>query len=169
MMKLADLRHTTTYFLFDPADGTVEEFQRSGDVEISGFYEQTDAGWVAIHPDPEGRTLLVQIDGTSWDLFAAETHVGYKHDYETPRTTFTIEDDEKRLRRTYDPWWDEPGCEWFEPEPWSAGREQENWEEDIFGYVWWLSQQEERKEDFVQPWAENMTGDSGDAAGEEND
>lgn len=35
------------------------------DTETAGFCERTDAGWVAVYPDPEDETLLVQIDGTT--------------------------------------------------------------------------------------------------------
>lgn len=141
---------------FDPAEGTGGDLRRVGDADTVGFCEDTEFGWVAIYPDPEGETLLVQVDGTTWDVFAPETRVGYNHHYDEATTTFAIEDDANAFEATYDAWWKD--VEWFDPNRWACSQEPENAEEDVFGYVRYLRHHRDRREDFVDPWAAKMGG-----------
>lgn len=153
-MYLRRFHPPTDYSEFDPQTGTGSDFSDADGIETAGFCEQTEYGWVAVYPDPDVETLVVQIDGTTWDLYADETLVRYSHDYDEETTTFEIRDDDDAFEATYEAWW--KGVDWFEPNRWAASREPENADEDFFGYLFMLWQLEEDRADFIEPWSERL-------------
>lgn len=139
---------------FDPETGAADVFRELDDVDTVGFCQRLECGWVAIYPDPETDTLVVQIGERTWDIFDPDTTVRYNHNYDEETTTVTITDGETRFEETYEAWWS--GVDWFEPDRWSASREPENVEEDILAYVRYLQDEADRKADFIDPWLEAM-------------
>lgn len=139
---------------FDPETGSADGFRELDDVETVGYSAHLDFGWVAIYPDPDEYTLVLQIGDRSWDIYDSATTVHYSHNYDEETTTVTITDGETTFEKTYEAWWS--GVEWFEPNRWSASSEPENVEEDILAYVLYLQAEADRKADFIDPWLEKM-------------
>lgn len=138
---------------FDPADGTGGEFFYDETADTAGYCEETGYGWVAIYPDPETDTLIVQVDGHSWDLYGPTTEVRFGHDVEEGVTAFEIGDDDKTFEARYEAWWTD--ARWFEPDP-DAGWDRENAEEDLFGFIFMLAQFEDDNDDYLEPWKANL-------------
>ncbi|WP_396613032.1 hypothetical protein ACH9L7_07150 [Haloferax sp. S1W] len=142
------------YTCFDPSSGSGSEFEEIGDYGTSGFCKAGDFGWVAVYPDPDRQTLIVQISEIKWDLYASGTTVIYNHHYNDENTYFKISDEENTFDITYEAWWkDVPH---FEANKWAASREEENSHEDIFGYILMLWQNEDKKENWIELWSEHL-------------
>ncbi|QIB76410.1 hypothetical protein GL213_02080 [Halogeometricum borinquense] len=150
-MYLRNFDCLVEYTQFDPSEGVGDGFTDIEGQDISGVCSEVDGVWVAIYPDSEKNTILVQIDGTTWDLYSPDTEVAYNHDYENEKTSFRISDNSNTFTTTYDAWWqDRPD---FEPNKWAASREDENADEDIFGYILMLWHRQEKKQHYINNWA----------------
>lgn len=153
-VRLKNFERRMEYSCFDTESGTGGPFNDIDGVEISGFCKKSDSGWIAVYPDPDRDTLVVQIDGTTWDLYASETTVVYNHHYDDAKTYFKITDGENTWDRLYEAWWkDVPH---FTVNKWAASREDENSSEDIFGYILMLWQSEESKDDWIEAWSKHL-------------
>lgn len=154
-MNLENFDRSGTYACFDPSSGTGDEFHEITDEATAGFCTRRESGWVAVYPDPDEDTLVVQIDGTTWDLYGPETVVKYYHEYDDAETHFRIEDGEERFETSYEAWWaDRPD---FDPNPWAASEEEENAVYDFFGYIRMLWQHEAEKDNWIDMWSANLT------------
>ncbi|QIB76203.1 hypothetical protein G3I44_19175 [Halogeometricum borinquense] len=153
-MILKKFKGGSKYTEYNPVDGSASEFGEIEGAEICGFCEQTRWGLAAVYPAPEEETLIVQINGTTWDLFTSDTTVVYNHHYDDEMTYFKIADEENEYEVRYEAWWkDVPH---FEPNKWAASREDENSHEDFFGYVLMLWQSEEKKDNLIESWSGNL-------------
>lgn len=138
---------------FDPTEGTGGEFvkeKKNG----AGFCAQTDDGWVALYPDVEKDAVIVQIDGTKWNLSDPDTEVSYYHDYDAVRTHFEIRDGDNHFETSYDAWWRD--VHHFEPNKAAASDEPENSEHDIFAYIREVREDAEQRENLRTLWSEEL-------------
>ena len=133
---------------FDIAKGEGGTFEFIEDRKTTGFCLQGDYGWVAIYPDD--GVLTVQINMDKWRVLPGETEVTYFHDYNGKVTSFYIKDRDKSFDFTYRSWWAD--SEYFEINPMAASCEEENPEEDVFGYVAMLNENEDVVKNLVDFW-----------------
>lgn len=155
-MYLQDFDRYPKIAWFDPAEGTIDEFEDREGRDVAGYCDHTDDGWVAVYPDPDDRTVLVRIDGEIWDLRDPDTDIVYSHDQDDDTTQFAIRDDDGSFETTYDHWM-------MDTEVWSMDSN-EDWQEDIFGYAFELWQDDEMASRFVENKS-RYVGEGDDLAG----
>lgn len=139
--------------LFDREKGEGSDLRYVEDIKTSGFSAQGDYGWAAIYPD--SGTLIVQINSKKWNLTSDDVAIDYYHNYDKGMTTFRISGNENDFEHTYKSWWSERDD--FEVDPIAASCEEENSEEDVFGYIKMLKENKESARSLLGLWARNMS------------
>ncbi|WP_239524385.1 hypothetical protein [Halogeometricum borinquense] len=99
---------------------------------------------------------MLHINGVTWDIYGEDTKITYEHKYDQDKTYFKIEDDDNSFEMTYDAWWKE--VPHLKPSEWLTFEEQDNEIEDFFGYIKYLSINEEDKNNWVESWSEALQG-----------
>jgi hypothetical protein len=120
-----------------------------GSRKTVGFCIQGDYGWAAIFPD--NGDLIIQINSKRWKLKDKDVHVDYFHVYKKKRTQFRILQKEKTFDWRYSSWWSTRPD--FIVEPMAASREEENAEEDIFGYIAMLKENDTVADNLMALWS----------------
>ncbi|MYL26038.1 MULTISPECIES: hypothetical protein [Halomonadaceae] len=136
---------------YDGSHCSLQDSEVLGDKKTSGFCWKGDDHAVAIFP--EDGTLKLVIDSSKWDLLSEKVDVDYFHDYKTALTTFRVYGDGSEFEVSYPSWW--RGREDVEVDEMAASREEENAEEDIFGYVCMLKENRAAADNLYALWARN--------------
>jgi len=137
---------------FDTSIAKGGDLQYIEDIKTSGFCSQGEYGWVAIYP--ENGTLVIQINSDMWILSNENVEVDYFHEYANKTTTFRISDAEVKFEFRYKSWWAER--EDFEVNPMAASCEEENPEEDVFGYIKMLKDNKTSASNLSDIWHKNL-------------
>jgi hypothetical protein len=156
-MYLKNFNQMTKCCAFDKMKGCGGDFQYLEDRKTSGFCSQGEYGWVAVYP--ENQSLVVQINEKKWDLLEDGSEVDYFHIYDKKLTSFKISNARNLFDLVYQSWWAERDD--FEPDPISASREEENVEEDIFGYIHMLNENKSSARNLFDLWTKNLSEDKG--------
>jgi hypothetical protein len=151
-MYLKYFKQMTKCCLFDKASGKGGELQYIEDLKTSGFCLKGEYGWVAVFPENGG--LICQINSKKWSLLDESTDVEYFHDYSSKTTKFRISSQDNNFEFVYMSWWADRDD--FEVNPMAASCEEENSEEDIFGYVKMLKDNKKSAANLYQLWAKNL-------------
>jgi hypothetical protein len=137
---------------FDKSSGKGGELQYIEDIKTSGFCSQGGYGWISIYP--ENGTLVAQINSKKWCLSNDDVDVNYFHDYANKTTKFSIKHSELNFEYQYKSWWAERDD--FEVNPMAASCEEENSEEDVFGYVKMLKDNKTSASNLAELWSKNI-------------
>lgn len=121
------------------------------DKQTCGFCWKGDEHSVAIYP--EGGTLKVVVDANKWDLLGEQVNVDYFHDYKAALTTFRVYGEGSEFETSYPSWW--RGRDDVQVDEMAASREEENAEEDIFGYVCMLKENRKAAHNLYALWSRN--------------
>lgn len=151
-MYLKNFNQMIKCCLFDKIEGDGSKFQYVENRKTSGFCAQGEYGWVAVYP--ENKSLVVQINTRKWDLLSDDLEIKYFHIYDKKLTKFRISGCGNIFEHTYQSWWAERDD--FEVNPIAASCEEENSEQDIFGYIHMLRENETSARNMFELWAKNL-------------
>lgn len=138
---------------FDPANNQLgtEDFVRN--TKTSGFYSESKAGTVSIYP--RNQELIIRVGQKQWDLLSSGIQTSYFHNYSTKETTFRISGSSEQFEITYPAWWADRDD--FIINEMAASCEEENSEEDVFGYIHMLNENQDSANSLHPLWLANIT------------
>ncbi|WP_172806696.1 hypothetical protein [Endozoicomonas arenosclerae] len=143
--------------MFDKNIGKGGDLRYIEDLKTSGFCSQGEFGWIAIFP--ENGNLICQINSIKWHLLDDDVDVEYFHDYHKKTTKFSIKNNKNNFDINYKSWW--ANRDDFDINPMAASSEEENSEEDIFGYIKMLKDNQDSASNLNRLWSNNLLGESG--------
>jgi len=138
-------------YYFEGTISVLNDPEAVGDKKTSGFCWKGDEHTVAIFP--EDGTLKLLVDSKKWDLLSEKVGVDYFHDYKAAVTTFRVYGNGSESEVSYPSWW--RGRDDVEVGKMAASREEENAEEDIFGYVCMLKENQKAADNLYALWSRN--------------